>query len=303
MKYLGICPGSCGEFVQGILDNNEYLVSYAIDKYSKAIIEERKDNIKLGPKKSRMAIEEVFKHFNLDLSFTKNLSLEIISEIPVGKGMASSTADIGATIKATLNLLNKNMTQREISKLASKIEPTDSIYINENCIFDPLKGEVKRVLGNISNVNVLVLEPDEKLNTIELRNNKDYQNIKLKNKDIMDIAFEGLEEGFKNNDLKLIGEACTISSIANENIHKKEYLSEIIKISNDYGAYGVNIAHSGTVVGIILDNDMDFNKLKQKIIDKNINKKYKNIYPVKIIDGGLRSEDYGLYKESNDYRG
>lgn len=302
MKYLGICPASCGEFVQGILDNNEYLVSYAIDKYSKAIIEERIGNVNLGPKKSRKAIEEVFRYFDLDIKHTKNLSLEIISEIPIGKGMASSTADIGATIKATLSLLNKDMSQEEISKLASKIEPTDSIYIDKNCIFDPLNGEIKKVLGNINDVNILVLEPNETLNTKTIRKRKDYKSIKIENKEIMNIAFNTLDQGFKNKDLKLIGKACTISSLANENIHKKEYLNEIIKISKNYGAYGVNIAHSGTVIGIILDKDMDPYKLRKNIIDKNIYRKYNKIYPVKVINGGLRGDDYGLYKKSNDDR-
>ena len=40
-----------------------------------------------------------------------------------------------------------------------------------------------------------------------------------------------------------------MSSLANENIHKKYGLKEIIKYLNQYGAYGVNVAHSGTVIG------------------------------------------------------
>src|SRR5690606_20289976 len=140
----------------------------------------------------------------------------------------------GATIKATLSLLNEDMTQEEISKLASKIEPTDSIYMHKNCIFDPLKGEAKKILGNIDDVNILVLEPNETLNTKTIRSHKDYKSIKLENKKVMNIAFEGLETGFKNNDLKLIGKSCTVSSLANENIHKKEYLNEIIKVSENY---------------------------------------------------------------------
>ena len=47
-----------------------------------------------------------------------------------------------------------------------------------------------------------------------------------------------------------IGKASTFSSLANESIHKKEGLAKIIEISKNYGAYGVNVAHSGTVVGI-----------------------------------------------------
>ena len=42
--------------------------------------------------------------------------------------MASSTADIGATNKTSLSILNKTLTGEEISKLAVKIEATDSYY-------------------------------------------------------------------------------------------------------------------------------------------------------------------------------
>ena len=60
------------------------------------------------------------KKFNIPIEDTKNISLNIKSQIPIGKGMASSTADIGATIKATLSMLNKTLTGEEISKLAVK---------------------------------------------------------------------------------------------------------------------------------------------------------------------------------------
>jgi len=182
------------------------------------------------------------------------------------------------------------MSSEEISKLATIIEPTDSIYMNENCIFNPLNGEVVKTLGSVDGINILVLEPNEKLNTAAIRSRKDYKNIKIKNKQIINVAFEKLEKGFKNSDFKLIGQAATISSLANENIHKKEYLNEILTISKNYGAYGLNVAHSGTVIGIILDNEMDSLKLKQKIIDKNIHRKYNKIYPVRIINGGVRGE-------------
>ena len=109
MKSYGICPASCGEFVQGILDNEEYLSSYAIDMFSIASLEEKKEDINLGSKKSRKAIEKVFEKFNIPIEESKNISLDLKSNIPIGKGMASSTADIGATIKATLSILNKKL--------------------------------------------------------------------------------------------------------------------------------------------------------------------------------------------------
>lgn len=290
MKSRGICPASCGEFVQGIVKDKEYLSSYAIDRYSIVTLEERIEDVKKGPLKARKAIEEVFKYFNLPKKELKHISIDINSEIPISKGMASSTADIGATIKAALNLIGKNLDEYEISRLATEIEPTDSIYIKENTIFNPLDANVIKKLGILDTGKVLILEPNETLSTKYIRKKENYNKLKKQNKYIIEYAFKLLEEGIKKKDLNLIGQACNISSIANENIHKKKYLNEIMDISKEYGAYGVNIAHSGTVVGILLESDMNEEIIKTKLIDRKINKKYKKIYTANIIAGGLRSD-------------
>ena len=261
MKSYGICPASCGEFVQGILDNEEYLSSYAIDMFSIASLEEKKEDINLGSKKSRKAIEKVFEKFNIPIEESKNISLDLKSNIPIGKGMASSTADIGATIKATLSILNKKLNDEQISLIASEIEPTDSIILYKNSIFNPINGSVKKYLSSFDNGRVIILEPKEILETKIIRSNPNYLNIKLENKSIIKKSFNLLEKGLKNNDLKLIGEACTLSSLANENIHKKPYLNEIIEISQSMNAYGENIAHSGTVIGILIDKNMDYERI------------------------------------------
>ncbi|HBG4155821.1 cobalamin biosynthesis protein [Clostridioides difficile] len=290
MKSYGICPASCGEFVQGIIDDEEYLCSYAIDMYSKVYIEEKLVDINLGRYKSRLAIEKVFERFNLPKKYTKNISLNINSKIPVGKGMASSTADIGATIKATLSLIDKDLSSEEISKLAAEIEPTDSIFIDKNSIFNPLNGTVIKYLGNLTNAKVVILEPNKVLDTMKIRLRQDYNKLKVENKEVIKKAFALLEEGLKKNNLSLVGEACTLSSLANENIEKKEYLNEIIKISKKYGAYGVNIAHSGTVVGILIDKSMNDKKMIDALCESNINSVYNKIYTQNIINGGIKGE-------------
>ena len=89
-------------------------------------------------------MELVFEKFNIPVEESKKISLNINSQIPVGKGMASSTADIGATIKATLSMLGKSLTGEEISKLAVKIEATDSLLLNRHSIFNPLTADIKK---------------------------------------------------------------------------------------------------------------------------------------------------------------
>ena len=285
MKYYGICPASCGEFVQGVMDRAEYLCSYAVDLYSTAEVEEKLNNINLGPLKSRKAIEAVFKKFNIPVEESKNISLKIRSKIPVGKGMASSTADIGATIGATLGLIKKELSSEEIAKLASTIEPTDSIYIEKNSIFNPLNGEVIRYLGNVKDLRVVILEPNSTLNTMRIRKTPNYKKIKTQNKEIIKISFSLLEEGIKSNDMHKIGKASTFRSI-----HKKEGLEKIIEISKNYGAYGVNVAHSGTVVGILIDKSMNATRLLELLKNERLDSVYKKMYTSNIIDGGIRGE-------------
>lgn len=290
MKSYGICPASCGEFVQGILDNEEYLSSYAIDMFSVASLEEKKEDINLGSKKSRKAIEKVFEKFNIPIEESKNISLDLKSNIPIGKGMASSTADIGATIKATLSILNKKLNDEEISLIASEIEPTDSIILYKNSIFNPVNGRVKKYLSSFNNGRVIILEPKEILETKIIRSNPNYLNIKLENKSIIKKSFNLLEKGLENNDLKLIGEACTLSSLANENIHKKPYLNEIIEISQNMNAYGVNIAHSGTVIGILIDKNMDYERIINHLNNLPLSDYYKKIHLANIIGQKEREE-------------
>lgn len=290
MKSYGICPASCGEFVQGILDNEEYLSSYAIDMFSIASLEEKKEDINLGSKKSRKAIEKVFEKFNIPIEESKNISLDLKSNIPIGKGMASSTADIGATIKATLSILNKKLNDEEISLIASEIEPTDSIILYKNSIFNPVNGRVKKYLSSFNNGRVIILEPKEILETKIIRSNPNYLNIKLENKSIIKKSFNLLEKGLENNDLKLIGEACTLSSLANENIHKKPYLNEIIEISQNMNAYGVNIAHSGTVIGILIDKNMDYERIINHLNNLPLSDYYKKIHLANIIGQKEREE-------------
>lgn len=290
MKFYGVCPASCGEFVQGVLDNEEYLSSYAINLFSVATLEEGKEVIHTGPKKSRRAMELVFEKFNIPVDEIKKISLNINSQIPIGKGMASSTADIGATINATLSMLGKTLTGEEISKLAVKIEATDSLLLNRHSIFNPLTAEIKKYMGGISNAKVVILEPDDILDTKSIRMTPNYRMYKMQNKEIIKKSFSLLDEGLDKNDLSLVGKACTYSSLANENIHKKPFLKEIIEISDKFGCYGVNIAHSGTVIGILMDKEMDDKKVIQYLREIEISKYYKKIYTSDIIDGKIREE-------------
>ncbi|WAW15093.1 hypothetical protein [Peptostreptococcus equinus] len=289
---FGVCPGTCGELVQGLMAKGEYISSYCIDLYSKAKIFEKSNSDiknKLG-KKSLTAIEMILDRFSIDKNSLNNLDIEITSQIPKGKGMASSTADIGACIMATLDFYDIYMSPEEISDMVAKIEPTDSIYYPEVCIFDPLKGQKKISLGYLPIEKVLILEPNLKINTVSIRASKQYYDKLNKNKIFTETAFKMLKKGFKKEDLRLIKSACENSALANESIKNTPFLRNLIECANkcDYGF--LNIAHTGTVVGIGISQKTDLEKLTYEITNSDISKIYKKIYLCDVVRGGLRKE-------------
>lgn len=306
VKGYAKCPASCGEFVQGMIGNEEYICSYAVNLFSEVYLEERKDGEEedltervkgtekkiyiRNVKKSRLAIRKVFEKYDIPVETLNNLSVKIISEVPVSKGMGSSTADIGAAIGAALNLIGEEMTPEEIAEIASSIEPTDSVFMEDNVIFNPVKGKVKEKLGYIDDMKVLLLEPNKYLNTVDLRKNRMYKEAKMKNREIIENAFRMLKKGFTEKDREMIGRACTASSLANENICKKEYLHEIIEVSDKCGGFGVNVAHSGTIVGILVDKDFDCTEMIAELKRREIDKVYSDMYTLDIIKGGIRYE-------------
>lgn len=282
MKYTAISPGSCGEFVQGILGGEEVLTSCGVNLYSKVTLEETK-NLEIGPPKSRKALEMLFQKFSLDLKDAQSISIIIESDIPKGKGMASSTADISGVLEAGLKLINKTLTREELGELAAKIEPTDSTIINRPVIFNPTKGEIIKELQHRVEGKILVLEPETTLSTVELRFEEGYLSKKLQKAQEIKEAFKLLEEGHKKKDLSIVGKGATISALANEAIHQKPYLKEIIEISTELGGYGVNVAHSGTVIGILLDSEFKEVKIIERLIAIGISNYYKKLYTLKII--------------------
>ena len=55
--------------------------------------------------------------------------------------------------------------------------------------------------------------------------------------------------------MKLLGKLATTSALLNNKRLPKPYLEEIIEITTELGLPGVNVAHSGSIVGILLTQD------------------------------------------------
>ncbi|MDP1809409.1 MAG: hypothetical protein Q8L35_07740, partial [Actinomycetota bacterium] len=89
------------------------------------------------------------------------------------------------------------------------------------------------------------------VDTIEFnRSKKKYTPSQLK---AIRSAYEMIVAGFRWRDWRLVGMASTLSARVNQEILPKPALEELIEIAASVGGYGVVVAHSGTVAGILHD--------------------------------------------------
>ncbi len=304
MIGIAKAPASCGELVQGTLNGESFHISCPIDLYSQVRVVLNGKGKVIGPPdrwqvkspwatsshyakgftgwKTKEAIKRTLRSFgkeNLGASF------EINSMIPLGKGMASSTADIGAASLATTHALGEKISSQEIARIALSIEPTDGTLFNGITLFDHRNGALFKILGNAPDMEIFVIDLGGEVDTLEF-NKKDLTTINQKREKEAKEALKLVEEGIEKKNPRLIAQGATISAFSNQRILYKPSLDRIWKISQKAGALGINVAHSGTVVGILAGpKKVDFKELKVSLQDRKIGKCF---YKTRIVNDGLQ---------------
>ena len=66
-------------------------------------------------------------------------------------------------------------------------------------------------------------------------------------------ALAAVREGLRRGNLADIGYGATLSARVHQRILYKPQLEAVIGLAREVGALGVNVAHSGTVIGLLLD--------------------------------------------------
>lgn len=240
-------PGSCGELVQGTVKGINFLITCPVDWYSEVSIVSGGSMVSVEPK-TAAAVNKTLEYLNLSGDF----GLSVESDLPVGKGMASSSADISAACQAAaLMAAGKRLTCDEIADIALAIEPTDGIFYPEIIMFDHVEGKIRRQLGNPPPMNIAVFDAGGEVDTLAFNDRKDLATLNQAKELQIAAAVELVAKGLATGDARLIGQGATMSAIANQTILYKPCLSQVINISRDFGAVGICAAHSGTVLGVM----------------------------------------------------
>lgn len=250
-------PGTCGELAQGVLDGVSAMITCPIDLYSTATVQLRKGAGQVeGPPDSPKAVRAV------ELALARlgcddvDARLRIRCQVPRSKGMASSSADIAAAVGATAAALNSDFSIQDQAKLALTIEPSDGVMLPGIALFDHRRGQVARSLGNPPAMRVLVLEfasalDTQAFNAVERK--AELRQLEPSFREALELITEGLDRG----DGELIGRGATLSALSYQSVLPKPQLPAAVTLGQDAGALGVNVAHSGTAVGLLFTGDTD----------------------------------------------
>ncbi len=239
-----------------MLEDSLVMVTCPIDLYSTASVALRAGLGQIdGPaecSKAVRAVALVLEHLDrADLDAT----LTIDSPIPRKKGMASSTADIVASMVATASALGRSIDEHTLAELALAVEPSDGIMVPGIALFDHLGGSVRRSLGQPPPLNVLVLEFEPTLDT-ETFNATDRRETLRSHAESFRQALALIETGIATDDSELVGRGATLDAITYQSVLPKPQLPEVLSIAEACGAVGVNVAHSGTVIGLLFAQDV-----------------------------------------------
>lgn len=255
----GMANGTFGELLQGALQTNDdhFLVTLPIRKFSKT---------RFTPDANEGTLTITPPHKTKSLKLARTLleyygstvggQLVIESELPEGKGLASSSADLVATVRALESTLGQAIPLELLLTTLRAIEPTDGVMFHEFVTFFHRRVEPGRRLGFPSPLRVVAIDEGGQVDTIEY--NK--RNSLFTDEECAEYArlLQQIELAIGANDLAGLGRISTRSAVLNQKRNPKRHLERLIGIGQETGALGVVVAHSGPCLGLLFPGEPAF---------------------------------------------
>lgn len=244
-------PGTCGEFVQGEIDGRDFLVNCPVDLYSYAsIYNSPTPGLQLQNAGSFNKIADTIslatQEFLLDLSHR----VSVRSDIPRGKGMASSTADLTAALAAVCRSCDLPLTPAAFARLLTEIEPSDCTHFEGIAHVNHLTGDLLDSLPAPDDMRVLVVDCGGEIDTIGFDRER-ARSVYRREPHAIREALDLLKRGLRTGNLQLVADGATRSASISQAIHFKPQFDDLLFHARKWGALGVNCAHSGSVLGVL----------------------------------------------------
>ncbi len=180
--------------------------------------------------------------------------LTIETSIPVGCGYGSSTADVIAAIRAAAAATGAELHRSLICRLAVAAETaSDAVIFDEQAVLFAHRegGFLEYFPGAYPSFHVVgfVSRDDPPLDTLAFTPVR-YDSAEIENFRVLRGLFR---RAVREQDAELLGHVATASARINQRYLPKRYFDVLLQISRDAGGCGVQVAHSGNLMGVLID--------------------------------------------------
>jgi len=248
--------GTFGELLQGALPdgNQDFLVTLPVARWSVARFDAdpARHDVEVRPArktKSLRAAQAVLAAVGEPAGGTVTLE----SGIAEGKGMASSSADLVATVRAVGNALGMAVAPEFIETILRGIEPTDGVMYPGIVSFYHREVRVREVLGSLPRLTVVGLDEGGVIDTVAF--NRIPKPFSAADRQEYAELLDRLSDAIRSSDLRSVGQIATRSTVLNQELRPKRTLREVMEICRSADGVGVVNTHSGTGLGILLHDD------------------------------------------------
>lgn len=253
MNGTGFGRGSCGEIVQGITSaGNGFQVSLPLDSGTTAtaeVVPASQTSVRIGPVHRWKAARAAQLCLRLLDVPPQRVAVRLDSALTVGRGMGSSTADIVATARAIADALDRPLSPEDAGLIAGVIEPSDATMYDGIAVADR-RGALMRAWSWWPTFNLVMLVPP----TVVVTESVDFRG-QEQSAAAYETLLRRLDDAVCRRDSAAFVAAAELSADLNQRYLPNPLLGSAREWAGRLGALGCNVAHTGSLVGLLFPGD------------------------------------------------
>lgn len=251
---VGHAFGTFGELLQGALPepDGDFLVTFPLARWATATFHHRpgQRGVRVHPAhkgKSRRVAETVL----ASLGVEGGGLLEIGGGLPEGKGLASSSADLVATVRAVGAAFGRSFGPDRTEAFLRGIEPADGVMYDEIVAFHHREVRLRRRLGVLPPLTVVAHDEGGQVDTVA--HNLRARAIGPDERREYAVLLDRLAAAIAGADLPEVGAVATRSAEMNAARRPRSGFRDLLTVCREVDGLGLVLAHSGTMLGVLLD--------------------------------------------------
>lgn len=243
---LARVPGTWGELVQGSVGGEHFLITCPVNLYAWGQgTPAPGSGWRLAPGRERTC--------SALAALPGAGRVRVRSPLRPGAGMASSTADLCAALAAAAAAIGLPLGPEALFRRCLAVEPTDGLMFPGIALVDHRRGLRVELLGPPPPLAILGVDPGGEVPTAAFNRRPDLAAANRRKEPVLREALDLARQAIRAGDPAALARAATLSARAHQAVLPHPLWERAAALAPACGALGLNVAHSGAVIGFLFD--------------------------------------------------